>query len=180
MKTFTTICLAILFSSSYTNAEECNFSMLLSDNAKKTHQVIDMKNGQKLIMTQWLQVETQSKANAKLATNIICQSIQGRLYTGSNEEWSQFINSAAQGLVQAQAKNIEFTLVGTDDATYQGTMDNREYQFVASIGRYKQVIKNITLLNNSKDEVMTISVSGNEAIADNINQEYKRIVSQLK
>ncbi|WMN61206.1 hypothetical protein NI389_07440 [Pseudoalteromonas xiamenensis] len=179
MKMFRVLIAVSLFSTLSVYAQECDFESLFPKSVKKTQQQFNMNNGGKLSMTQWLNVETISESRAKIASNIICQSLQGASYTGEDEEWSQFIQGAARGLVDANATNIEFTLVGTDDATYHGKLDNREYQFIATMDDYKQMMRNITLLNKSRNQVITVSISGNTVIAEEINKEYRRIVSQL-
>jgi hypothetical protein len=121
---------------------------------------------------------------AIIATNISCQQLAGASYTGSAAEWAKFFNSANQGLVNASYKDIEFTLLGTDDTIANRSLASaftaKEYDYTATIDTNKQLIKNLALLDTANNTLYTLSVSGSSTIESNVRLEFERLLASIK
>jgi hypothetical protein len=122
--------------------------------------------------------------SARIASNITCQQLTGASYTGSNEEWAKFFDSAFQGLHKAKFKNIQFTLAGEDDKVFDTILANdyavKEYVLTGDADGNKQVFKNLALLDKANNTVYTFSVSGNIAVEAEIIEEFNRLVGSIK
>lgn len=131
-------------------------------------------------ISQWVATNVIREHKARIATNVTCQFMLGQKFTGSDNEWQGFYQSAINGLLAAKAEDIQFTLIGEDKALYSGKAKNyKEYRFDANLGGNKQVIKNFTVLELDKNEVITVSVSGNEAVEAEIKEQYQAILKEL-
>ncbi|WP_372767914.1 PsbP-related protein [Pseudoalteromonas sp.] len=144
---------------------------------KTKRQSLDLAEGVTLKLAQT--ISTQIKSNAKIASNVICQVLEGASYTGSEEEWQGFINSAANGLIAKEYQNVTLTLVGEMDATYKGKKQNKEYVFTAKTPSGVQHIHNLAVLDKENNTFYTLSVSGDESIKDEVIKEYKRLVDSF-
>ena len=60
-----------------------------------------------------------------------------------------------------------------------GSLDYMEYIFTGDIGGNKQVIHNLAVLDKANNQVITLSVSGNEKVTQEIKDEYHRLVSSF-
>ncbi|MFC3033091.1 hypothetical protein ACFOEE_11210 [Pseudoalteromonas fenneropenaei] len=167
---------ASVFYSGFTAAEYCDLSLSFETEPKYSSQIVDVHEGKKLKLKRWVAIQTIAASSARRATNVTCQTIDGVVYSGGTEEWKQFIESAAKGLSQANAKDIRFTLIGSDEALYHGKLEHLEYRFDAVIGDHEQVIKNITLIERDRNEVITVSVSGSKLVEEEIISEYQRVI----
>lgn len=129
-------------------------------------------------------VSVNSDLAARIATNVSCQTLTGASYTGSKEEWLGFFDSAIKGLRKANYKELEFTLVGSEDKVYndekaQGYI-SKEYTYIGTIDDNKQIIKNLALLDKSANTLYTFSVSGNVMVKDEVTKEFFRLVASIK
>lgn len=143
-------------------------------------QTIPFAKDKVMHIEQWITTETVKPHSAVLATNITCQKMEGIAYTGSREEWYGLMNAIAKGFVQKQAKDIELTLVGEDDATYKGNQAHQEYTLTADLDGNKQLVRNITWLDFDANTALTVSVSGNEVIAAQINEQYSNVIEAIR
>jgi len=129
-------------------------------------------------------VAIKEMKSARIASNITCQQLTGASYTGSDAEWAKFFDSAFQGMLKANFKDIQFTLVGEEDKSFHSTFANdfvvKEYIFTADAGGNKQIIKNLALLDKANNSVYTFSVSGNEIVEAEISEEFTRLVASIK
>lgn len=178
MKTsYMLILVSLLATFSVSANEACKFDIKFTSDPKLKEQTITVAPNVDLKIKQFISVQTVK--DAKIADNVMCQQLIGQQYTGSADEWKGFINSAFQGLLNADFKDVKFTKVGTDDAAYKGTLANMEYTFTGNTGGNKQVIHNLAVLDKKNNQVITLSVSGNEKVSEEIKEEYFRLVSSF-
>ncbi|MEL0642493.1 hypothetical protein V6260_18020 [Pseudoalteromonas aliena] len=156
----------------------CQFDIKFVSEPQKKNQNIQASPTVRMDLIQF--VGKQVEKGAVIASNVTCQHLTGHSYTGSQQEWAGFIDSGIKGLIQAGVADIQFTKVGTNDAAYKGTLDNMEYVFTGDNGGNKQVIHNLTVLDKPNNQVITLSVSGNEKVTQEIQDEYKRLVNSFK
>jgi len=161
-----------------TENNACQFDIKFASKPQQKNQSIQASPTVSMDLTQF--IATKVVDNAKIASNVTCQHLVGHSYTGSKQEWAGFIDSGIKGLIQAGVTDIQFTKVGTNDAAYKGTLDNMEYVFTGDNGGNKQVIHNLTVLDKPNNQVITLSVSGNEKVTQEIQDEYKRLVNSFK
>ncbi|WP_462180706.1 hypothetical protein [Pseudoalteromonas gelatinilytica] len=157
--------------------EACNFDIKFSSEPKEKQQTLNIGDGVDLNLKQFVSVKQIRAAN--IASNVTCQHLVGQKYTGSQQEWQGFVKNALQGLMNAGFKDLQFTRVGQDDAIYEGTLDNMEYSFTGVIDKNKQIIHNLAVLDKSNNQVVIISVSGNERVAAEIKEEYTNLVKSF-
>jgi hypothetical protein len=121
---------------------------------------------------------------AIIATNISCQQLAGASYTGSAAEWAKFFNSANQGLINSGYKDIAVTFVGANDALVADALAkayiSKEYDYRATVGSNKQLIKNLALLDKANNTLYTLSVSGSRSIESNVRLEFERLLASIK
>ncbi|MCQ8881329.1 hypothetical protein NQS96_05860 [Pseudoalteromonas shioyasakiensis] len=158
-------------------SEACNFNIKFSSEPKEKQQTLNISDGVDLNIKQFVSVKQIKAAN--IASNVTCQQLVGQKYTGSQQEWQGFVKNALQGLINAGFKNLQFTRVGQDDAVYEGKLENMEYSFTGAIDKNKQIIHNLAVLDKSNNQVVIISVSGNERVADEIKEEYTNLVKSF-
>lgn len=130
-------------------------------------------------------LSTQDLLGVELATNAICQKLIGYSYTGSNEEWSKFIDNAVSSLKKSGGKNMQLILAGDKGGYYSNKNDSdrfshKEYTFMGTFKGTKQSIYNLAILDKQSNTVYTVSVSGAELIEKYIKNEFKRIVTAIK
>lgn len=156
----------------------CKFDIKFASKPQQKNQSIQASPTVSMDLTQF--VAKQTKQGAVIASNVTCQHLIGHRYSGSEQEWAGFIDSGIKGLIQAGVAGIQFTKVGTNDAAYKGEMANMEYMFTGDNGGNKQVIHNLTVLDKANNQVITLSVSGNEKVTQEIKDEYQRLVNSFK
>ncbi|MBE3672539.1 hypothetical protein [Pseudoalteromonas distincta] len=159
-------------------ANACQFDIKFASKAQQKNQSIQASPTVSMDLTQF--IATKVVESARIASNVTCQHLIGHTYTGSQQEWAGFIDSGIKGLLKAGVTDIQFTKVGANDAAYKGTLDNMEYVFTGDNGGNKQVIHNLTVLDKPNNQVITLSVSGNEKVAQEIKDEYQRLVASFK
>lgn len=167
-------------SANKTNAHEanaCQFDIKFASKPQQKNQTIQASPTVSMDITQF--VAKQATKGAYIASNVTCQHLTGHSYTGSQQEWAGFIDSGIKGLLKAGVTDIQFTKVGADDAAYKGTLDNIEYIFTGDNGGNKQVIHNLAVLDKTNNQVITLSVSGNEKVTQEIQDEYQRLVNSF-
>jgi hypothetical protein len=142
---------------------------------EKKQQILPVADGVELALMQM--VASKGANGAKISSNFICQKMKGATYTGSNEEWQNFINSAMQGLSSSGYINVQFVPVVPADKVYKTEFQSIEYGFVATKAGNTQHIHNLALLDKAKNTVYTISVSGNETVKAEVLEEFKRLVN---
>lgn len=156
----------------------CQFDIEFATKAKQKSQAIKASPTVTMKLKQF--VATKSLKGAKIASNVMCQHLIGHAYTGSEQEFASFIDNGIKGLLKAGLEDLQFTRVGTNDAAYKGELANMEYIFTGDNSGNKQVIHNLAVLDKSNNQVITISVSGNEKVANEIKSEYQRLVNSFK
>jgi len=156
----------------------CKFDIKFASKPQQKNQSIQASPTVSMDLTQF--IATKVVDSAKIASNVTCQHLIGYSYTGSQQEWAGFIDSGVKGLIKAGVTDIQFTKVGTNDAAYKGEMANMEYIFTGDNGGNKQVIHNLTVLDKANNQVITLSVSGNEKVTQEIKDEYQRLVNSFK
>lgn len=165
----------VLSASSSDNS--CKFDVSFNTDPQVKEQTMNVSQGVELKLKQYIAVRTHRGAN--IASNVICQHLVGQQYTGSQEEWKGFINTAVQGMMQHGFKDLKFTKVGTDDAAYKGQYPNFEYTFTGDIGGNKQIIHNLAVLDKKNNQVITFSVSGNEKVESEIKSDYQQLINSF-
>lgn len=165
----------VLSASSSDNS--CKFDVSFNTDPQVKEQTMNVSQGVELKLKQYIAVRTERGAN--IASNVICQHLIGQQYTGSQEEWKGFINTAVQGMMQHGFKDLKFTKVGTDDAAYKGQYPNFEYTFTGDIGGNKQIIHNLAVLDKKNNQVITFSVSGNEKVESEIKSDYQQLINSF-
>jgi len=168
----------ITFASSSIANEQCSAKVNFLTVPKIQSQTVPLADEVSLKLNQYL--ATQSKDGAKVASNVICQQLIGASYTGSDEEWKNFLESAINGLKRNNLQDIQFTLVGEVDKVYKGDLENKEYSFVFKSSAGVQNVYNVAILDLENNTIYTISVSGHESVKESVYQEYKRIVSSFQ
>lgn len=178
---------SLLFSNAFADdkpyvREVCELSLTFDSEPKEKNQ--DIKLNDSISMHIANAVAVNEEQFAAFASNVTCQVLTGADYTGSDAEWAKFFDSAFTGLVNAGYKEIEFTLVGTDDAVFTAPLakefDVKEYNYRGNIKGNKQYIKNVALLNKKTNTLYTFSVSGSSKINNLVNTEFKRLVNSIK
>jgi hypothetical protein len=172
--------LAVATEAGKNNAQQdnaCQFDIKFASKPQKKQQTIQASPTVSMDITQF--IATNTVKAAKIASNVTCQHLIGHSYTGSQQEWAGFIDSGIKGLLKAGVTDIQFTKVGSNDAAYKGTFDNMEYIFTGDNGGNKQVIYNLTVLDKPNNQVITLSVSGNEKVTQEIQDEYQRLVNSF-
>jgi hypothetical protein len=111
---------------------------------------------------------------------VICQLLSGANYTGSREEWQNFIDSANKAMVQKKFENITLTMVGDDEKVYKGSFDSKEYIYRAKTPIGTQHFYNLAVLDIDNNAMHTLSVSGDESVSDAVAKEYQRLVGSFK
>lgn len=157
--------------------KSCKFDVSFLTDPSVKEQTINISKGVELKLKQYVAVRTKNGAN--IASNVICQHLIGQQYTGSQEEWKGFLNTAVQGMIQHGFKDLKFTKVGTDDAIYKGQYPNYEYTFTGDIGGNKQIIHNLAVLDKANNQVITFSVSGNEKVESVIKKDYENLINSF-
>ncbi|AQP99411.1 hypothetical protein B0W48_06100 [Pseudoalteromonas aliena] len=155
----------------------CKFDIKFSSDPKQKQQLLNVAPNVDLKLKQF--IATKVVKGARVASNVMCQQLIGQQYTGSQQEWQGFINNALQGLLNGGFKDLKLTKVGTNDAAYKGTLGNMEYIFTGDNSGNKQVIYNLAVLDKANNQVITISVSGNEKVTQEIQDEYQRLVNSF-
>lgn len=115
-----------------------------------------------------------------IAVNTTCQTLSGHQYSGSPEEWVKFFESSLSRLSKDQYKELTFTLIGEDEAVMQNTERSKEFILSGKKGDNKQILKNLAFLSSDMHSILTISISGNEAIEDKIANLFQNLVTYVE
>ncbi len=156
---------------------ECNAKVTFLTEAKTRSQVLQLAEGVSLELKQ--SVASQAEEGAKIASNVICQLLNGASYTGSSQEWQNFIDSANKAMVQKKFEEVTLTMVGDSERVYKGTLDSKEYIYTAKTPNGKQYIYNLAVLDIANNAMYTLSVSGHESVNAAVATEYRRLVKSF-
>ena len=115
----------------------------------------------------------------KVASNVICQQLSGVKYSGSTEEWQGFLNNTVAELMQKGGTDLQFMIVGSDDAIYQSAYDHKEYIIHGTFKKVDQIIYNLAVLDKKNNTLYTLSVSGGKVVNKEIKAEFKRLVKSF-
>jgi len=162
------------------NEQLCGLTINFESEPARKQQIINMSAQVSMTITNSTLIKKDLAA--QIATNTTCQQLAGASYTGSQQEWAKFFDSAFSGLVKANYQDLKFTLVGENEKAYtlKNNLVTKEYVLTGEIKNNKQIIKNLALLDKDKNRMYTFSVSGNEIVAAEIDKEFKRLVSSIK
>lgn len=166
-----------LYSTTSIAANVCNIDIKFETKPAIKQQTVKVAEGIDLFMTQML--ATKSSDGAKIASNLICQKMIGTSYTGTEQEWQYFLESALKGLLAAGFKDVQVTAITATDKIYKGAFGNVEYSFVGVRAENKQHFYNLAILDKINNTVYTLSVSGNERAQAKIKNEFERMVNSL-
>ncbi|WP_404341341.1 hypothetical protein [Pseudoalteromonas mariniglutinosa] len=158
-------------------SEACEFDIKFASKPEQNKQTVQASPTVTMQIEQFLAKKSIKGAN--IASNVICQHLTGHAYTGSEQEWAGFIDNGIKGLIKAGVKDLQFTKIGENDATYKGDLAHMEYVFTGDNGGNKQIIHNLAVLDKKNNQVITLSVSGNEKVASEIKDEYQRLVNSF-
>jgi|GEM_PF-3598003 len=164
----------------------CDGSISFTAEINSANRVITLSDSASLDMNQYLSEKVYD--GYKVASNVICQKLNGITYTGSAEEWQGFINNTISGLTKSGGENLQFTLVGTEDSQYSSTFENmryvsnldyREYTINVTFNKHKQVLYNLAVLDKKYNTMYTLGVSGEVTVDEKIKQEFERLVKSF-
>ncbi len=175
MKKFLLLIIAFLYSIDVYADKSCVVELSFLTTPEKKQQILPVAEGVELALVQI--VASKNANGSKISSNFICQKMKGASYTGSNQEWQNFINSAMQGLATSGYQNVEFVPVVPSNKVYKTKLQSIEYMFVATKEGNTQHIHNLALLDKTKNTVYTISVSGNEKEKMKVSEEFERLLS---
>jgi len=159
----------------YANA--CLVQVEFNNPPKVKHEQHKVNANISLDMSQ--QLDIQTKGNIKIATNVTCQKLNGAKYSGSEQEWNNFLNTARRGLSATGHKDLKITLYPKDGALFDGKHAQMEYRFSANRQGNKQVIYNLAVLNKEQNTLYVFAVSGNENATRDIEEEFARLKESI-
>lgn len=160
----------------------CNLHVDFEGKPRTKTQAINLSADVQMAVINKVNIKKRQKVN--IATNVTCQQLMGANYTGSKAEWAKFFDSAIKGLQKSAFTGLEFTLIGDNDKVINDELsssyDTKEYNFVGDLSTNKQIIKNLAILDKTKNTLYTFSVSGNEIVETDISEEFSRLVNSIK
>ncbi len=156
----------------------CEAQLHFSTSPSLKEQTLKLNENMSLNIVQALAIK-ESAYGTKVATNVICQRLKGASYTGTEQEWAQFMQQAIGGLKRSEGKNLRLQLLGEDENYYNGLLPHKEYKFYGEFKGIKQAIVNVAILDKTTNTVYTISVSGAEKGEIAIKEELTRVISNL-
>lgn len=136
--------------------------------------------GQNVTMAMHQFVGKQTAFGRVVATNLVCQALNGANYTGSEQEWEQYFYNTQGTLKAKSATDLQLTILGSKDELYKGPLNHREYKFKGEFAEGKQVIYNLAIVDTENNVMYTLSVSGSESVEQLVLDEYKRAVKSLR
>lgn len=156
----------------------CVPTLIVKSKPETKQQVVKLNEKINLHLTQIISLH--SNKGARVAVNAICQYLEGAKYTGSEQEWKQYIDNGLNGLLKAGYKDIELTLATDEGTLFTSEHASIEYSFAANKDGNKQVIYNLAVLDKNKNQLHSVSVSGNERIKSAVYQEFKRVLNTFE
>jgi hypothetical protein len=157
----------------------CQAQVSFTNKVQKKQQEVSLSADMSVSMSQFLSVQSRMYGN-KVASNVICQQLVGGRYTGSSQEWSQFMESGITGLQKSSGTKIRVVDVGDEEKHFHQAIDHREYTFYGTFKGSKQVIYNVAILDKLNNTLYTLSVSGAEQLHSDILNEFKRLIKSFK
>lgn len=121
----------------------------------------------------------QNAAKAKLATNISCQHLDGSKYNTSEEEWQNILKRNFTELSRQGFQEVKLTPLLEKNKKFKGAEQHKEYRLDAKKGNYSQVFYLVNIINDEKDTLYSVMVSGDSSITRAIKKEYRRILATL-
>jgi hypothetical protein len=158
--------------------EVCQARLQFVTAVEKKRQELQLTPDVSMVMSQFLSLQ-RTKRGTKVVSNVICQQLSGANYSGSQQEWTQFIDQAVTGMKKSSGKKMQLVLVGEKDKLFHQDIDNREYTLYGEFKGSKQVIYNLAVLDKPNNTVYTFSVSGSKRYNDAILEEYQRIIASF-
>lgn len=126
------------------------------------------------------QLDVQTFGNIKVATNVTCQKLIGAKYTGSEQEWNNFIGTARKGLLATGHKDLKITVFPNDNELFDGKHQSLEYRFSGERAGNKQLIYNFAVLNKTQNTLYVFAVSGHENAKKEIEEEFSRLKKSVQ
>lgn len=155
----------------------CNAQVKFFDKALIKKQSLNLSEGVKIEIEQG--ISTIKNKGARIASNVMCQKLTGKIYTGTDEEWAAYITNGLDGLKKAKATDVKLSLSAGKDMLFPKLNNTREYKVFANLGGNKQVFFNYVLLSKDENTVYSISVSGSIKIKTRIEEEFVRLVKSF-
>lgn len=159
-------------------AKLCDANFTFTTPAEMKKQRSALSSNVSVSLTQAL--AQQKQAGVYIVTNVICQKLTGAKYTGTEQEWAQFLGNAVTGLKHSGGKEMQLVLVTGKDRVFMKEVSHKEYNFVGNFGKNRQIIFNLAVLNKENNTVYTISVSGARHLEKIVKNEFKRIVNSFE
>lgn len=156
----------------------CNAEVAFKDEPVLKNQEIKLPNAKMLNMTQAISKFTLKGKG--IASNVLCQSIEGQKYAGTDQEWAAYIKRNLEGIVKSGAKEVRLSLAAGEDKIYLGNSNHKEYMISFDLDGNKQEIYTLALLDKDLSTVYSLSVSGNRLVSERIKMEFEALVSTLK
>lgn len=170
--------ISILSLCSFSAFSACNFDVDFTSIPQVKEQKVELSADATLYISQ--QVAKKLENGAVIATNVTCQHLVGQPYQLGEEYWQHYLDNAVKGLGKAGVTSLDVTIVGKDDWVYKGPQEKLEYVFDADFGGNKQEIRNLAVMIEETNSLVSFSVSGNQVVKSAIEQEFKRVVGSFK
>lgn len=126
------------------------------------------------------QLDIQTFGNINVATNVTCQKLNGAQYSGSEQEWNNFIGTARKGLLATGHKDLKITLFPSGNTLFNDKHRSLEYRFSGERAGNKQLIYNLAVLNKTQNTLYVFAVSGHENAKKEIEEEFLRLKSTIQ
>ena len=157
----------------------CDAQLTFFNSPKYKQQTLKLSNTVSLKLSQYLSTY-KSRFGTKVATNVICQRLLGSKYSGSEQEWGDFIQQAITGMQSSGGQHMRLELMGEKTKQFKQQIANKEYKLFGEFNGSMQAIYNVAILDKVHNTVYTISVSGNDKGEKAINEEFLRIIKSFK
>jgi len=159
-------------------ANACLVNVEFMNPPQVKHETHKLNENISLDMSQ--QLDVQTFGNIKVATNVTCQKLIGTEYTGSEQEWNNFIGTARKGLLVTGHKDLKITLFPSENSLFNGKYQSLEYLFSGERAGNKQIIYNLAVLNKTQNTLYVFAVSGHENAKKEIEDEFTRLKSTIQ
>jgi len=161
------------------HVDVCDAKLKFVTEPRSKAQTVKLNETVSLSLNQFIAVQ-KSRFITTVATNVICQKLVGADYSGTEEEWIQFIQQASSGMQASGGKSMRLELVGEKEKVFLKDINNREYRFYGEFKGVKQTIHNVAILDKENNIVYTLSVSGEVKGVKAIREEFARLVESLE
>lgn len=161
------------------SSQVCNAQLDFVNSPTQSQQQFQLSETVSMILSHYL-TSYSSRFGAKVATNVICQTLIGSQYSGSEQEWLQFIQQATSSVKKSGGKDMRLVLVGEKEKLFNQKLNNKEYKFYGEFNELKQTFYNVAILDKNHKSVYIISVSGSVRAEKAIKEEFIRVISSFK